>query len=688
MHGRRTFGDGAGDMDVMWGWAVALMLCCGATVLGAEPGPELLHRVVPDAEHFEAEAGPPAYWQGYNGTERTGLALSTRAVIGSVGYSGKPLDLLVGLDADGVITGALVLEQHEPIAATGAQAADFDQLLAQLPGRSIRETVRVVRHGAGPDEVDAVTGATVSSSVMVDAALTAARTVGRAAGIIASAGIDLDRFEPADWAELLADGSLATRRISGADARAALAAVGAAPAVPVADDETFAELFVGLASAARIGRNLLGDRRFASVSAGQTSRDLTLFIGGRGIYSFRGTSWRRDGWFDRVQVAQDDRTWRLAAEGHIRLDELAAEGAPELREMSLFTMPAGSGFRPDLPWRLQLLVPGTSMDGSPVSALLDVAYELPGSYREPPSIPLWERIWRGRTVELAILLAALGVLSAIFFGQNWLASRPALLNRVRAAFLAFTLLWLGWYAGAQLSVVQVLTFVEALRTGFRWDGFLLEPLVFVLWAGVAAALVLWGRGPFCGWLCPFGALQELLNHAARRLKVPQYAVPWWLHERLRSLKFLIFLGLFAVSLGSTGLAYQVAEIEPFKTAIVLRFWREAWFVAWALLILAVGLFVERAWCRYLCPLGAALALPARLRQFEWLRRRRQCGVECRICAIQCPVGAIQPEGQIHPGECIHCLNCQANFWNDRVCPPLIERRKRAERQTASGSPSS
>ena len=146
-----------------------------------------------------------------------------------------------------------------------------------------------------------------------------------------------------------------------------------------------------------------------------------------------------------------------------------------------------------------------------------------------------------------------------------------------------------------------------------------------------------------------------------------------------ALKFLVFLGLFAVSLGSTGLAHRLAEVEPFKTAIVLRFWREPWFVAWALLLLGMGLFVERAFCRYLCPLGAALALPARLRQFEWLKRHRQCGVECRICEVQCPVGAIQPEGPIHPGECIYCLNCQANYRNDRVCPPMIERRKRAER---------
>lgn len=666
-------------------WLIATLLLAWLPAAAAEPGPDLLHRVFPGAERFEPVAGPPPYWKVRRGDAAVGAVLSTAATIGSLGYSGKPLDILVGLDAAGTITGALVVEQHEPIMATGSTAADFDRLVAALAGRSVREPVSVVRSGAGPGQVDAVAGATVSSSVFVDAVMTAARAVARDMGALPSAGIDLDRFAPASWDDLVGDGSLAVRRIDGAEAAAALTALGASPEMAIDATGTVAEIYLGLASAARIGRNLLGDRAYAAATARLHPGDLLVFVGGRGLYSFRGTRWRRDGWFDRIQIAQDDRTWRLAADGHTRIDELAAPGAPELREMSLFTLPAGSEFRPDKPWRLQLALPGRTAEGSEVTAVFELPYAIPASYlvAPPESRPLWRQIWQARRVDIAVLLAGLGVLTVIFFGQDWLVTRPLLLRRVRLGFLLFTLLWLGWYATAQLSVVNVLTFTDALRSGFRWDSFLLEPLIFILWCGVAAGLVLWGRGPFCGWLCPFGALQEILNQGARRLKVPQVAIPWWLHERLRSLKFLIFLGLFAASLGSVGLVHRLVEFEPFKTAIVLHFWRAPWFVAWALLVLGMGLFVERAWCRYLCPLGAALGMGARLRQFEWLRRRRQCGVECRICAIQCPVGAIQPEGSIHPGECIHCLHCQENYHNDRVCPPLIERRKRTERRGAA-----
>jgi polyferredoxin len=207
-------------------------------------------------------------------------------------------------------------------------------------------------------------------------------------------------------------------------------------------------------------------------------------------------------------------------------------------------------------------------------------------------------------------------------------------------------------------------------------------LIFILWCYVAATLLFWGRGVFCGWLCPFGALQELLNMLARRFKVPQVQVPFALHERLRPIKFLIFLGLMAVALGSMPRAQLLAEVEPFKTAVVLRFLREWPFVLYALGLLVANLFIQRFFCRYLCPLGAALAIPARIRQFEWLRRHRKCGVECHICEVHCPVQAIHPNGQIHPGECIYCLRCQVNYFDETVCPALIERRKRRERREA------
>jgi NosR/NirI family transcriptional regulator, nitrous oxide reductase regulator len=83
-----------------------------------------------------------------------------------------------------------------------------------------------------------------------------------------------------------------------------------------------------------------------------------------------------------------------------------------------------------------------------------------------------------------------------------------------------------------------------------------------------------------------------------------------------------------------------------------------------------------------------LAIPARVRMFEWLKRHPQCGRECNICEHHCPVQAIHPSGAINPNECIHCLKCQTLYFDEYVCPPLVQRRKRRERrqELAAGRP--
>ena len=289
------------------------------------------------------------------------------------------------------------------------------------------------------------------------------------------------------------------------------------------------------------------------------------------------------------------------------------------------------------------------------------------------------KMWVIKLPEVVILLVALGVLTVIFFFQDWLVRRPLLTDRVRIGFLVFTLFGIGWYANAQLSVVNILAVFNALISGFDWSYFLMEPLIFILWGSVAVGLLFWGRGPYCGWLCPFGALQELLNRLAKLVRIPQLPLPWGLHERLWPLKYLIFLVLFGFSLHSLDWAERLAEVEPFKTAIILKFVRDWPFVLFAVAVLVPGLFIERFYCRYLCPLGAALAIPGRLRMFEWLKRYKQCGAPCQICGNECMVQAIHPEGKINVNECLYCLHCQVVYSDDHACPVLIQKRLKHER---------
>jgi transcriptional regulator of nitric oxide reductase/ferredoxin len=647
---------------------------------------------MPGATRVGAVEGEPPAAPAYRGDELLGYVFHTREVVASVGYSGKPLDVLVGLGLDGRITGASIIEQHEPILVIGVAPEDLEAFVDRYRGLDVRTPVAVARAGRGANKVDAVSGATISSTVINDAIIRAARAVARSRGLFGEARIDLASHEPVDWAGLLADGSLQRLELTVGEVEAALAEQGAhlyPDGAGPGPDATVADLYFALATPARSGRNLLGDQLYNRALAELTEGDQLIFVGGRGLYSFKGTAWRRSGFFERLQLVQGERTFQLSAEQHRRIDELAIEGAPELRELALFTLPNDSGFAADQPWRLELLVQGRTGSDQPAYASFAATYVLPQRYISEPAEPgaeragpLWQRVWEERAVDIAVLGVALLALTGILVVQDTIVRRRRLWLALRLAFLCFTLLWLGWYASAQLSVINVLTFAEALRTGFQWDMFLLEPLMFILWSYVAVALLFWGRGVFCGWLCPFGALQELTNQLGRRLGVAQIRMPFALHERIWPLKYVVFLGLFALSLGPMALAIRFAEVEPFKTAIVLRFDRAWPFVIYALALLGIGLFVERAFCRYLCPLGAAFAIPARIRQFEWLKRHRQCGAPCQICAVGCPVQAIHPDGRINPNECIHCLACQVNYYDAYVCPPMIERRTRRAKRAA------
>ncbi|MGO3934241.1 NosR/NirI family protein [Rhodopseudomonas pseudopalustris] len=715
---------------------VVLAACCWFSVSTCSAASRLTDflgkaeptELVPGADRFGPLQGEPAIAPVYRKDELVGFAYLNSEVSNATGYSGKPIHILVGIDPRGVLTGLKLVDHKEPIVLVGIPVQRILDVMNKLTGTDMAS---VARGDARPPQIDIVSGATVTVLVMGDSIVRSATKLIRSGRIgtqdpsAAAAAPPLRKSlaggsgEIRDWETLLGDGSIRRLHLTVADVNQAFEKSGSPAAAEHPEqgdpEESFIEMFAADVAVPTIGRSLLGDDGFDRLAARLKPGQQAILVAGSGRYSFKGSGYVRGGIFDRIELIQDGNSMRFRDRDHTRLGAVAAEGAPELREIALFVVPSGFAFDPTEPWSLQLAVQRVINTRDKALLTFDLGYTLPEAYIksepapppviQPPSPaaapapvsgaaanpldeePLWMRIWRGNVVNIGITIAALGVLTLIFFFQNSLVRRPALYTWVRRGYLAFILVWLGWYANAQLSVVNVMTFANSLMSGFNWEYFLSAPLIFLLWAAVAAGLLFWGRGPFCGWLCPFGALQELLSNLAKALKVPQYRLPWGLHERLWPIKYIIFLGLFGMSLYSTALAEQLAEVEPFKTAIVLKFVREWPYVIYALTVLAAGLFVERFFCRYMCPLGAALAIPGRIRTFEWLRRWKECGSPCQRCANECPVQAIHPEGHINVNECIYCMHCQELYFDDHRCPHMIQVRLKREKREALSSPS-
>lgn len=220
-------------------------------------------------------------------------------------------------------------------------------------------------------------------------------------------------------------------------------------------------------------------------------------------------------------------------------------------------------------------------------------------------------------------------------------------------------------AGSLQAVLASPGVMAALTSG-RPDALaLLAPLGFIAAVGLA------GGRLACGWICPFGFIQDLLY----RIPFPGIRIP----EGFRPLKyvmlafFLVLLPLlFRASPETTGDPWFCKAVCPAGTSLagwplvsgdtggVFRTgFLFAWKSALAVAVLILGVSVERPFCRYLCPLGAAWGLLGRAAVLR-MRVSDRC-TRCGMCGSVCPMGIEIWRRQSSP-ECIRCMKCL------EVCP--------------------
>ncbi|MCW9053363.1 MAG: NosR/NirI family protein [Motiliproteus sp.] len=642
------------------------------------------------------------------GDEVIGYAFETQDIVDIPAYSGAPINTLVMMKPDGQFIHSEVLEHHEPILLVGIPEEKLFSFVDQYDNLKVTDRVRVgaANTTEGVISVDAVAGATVTVMVVNEAIMRAAKKVGIALGleglstdiIPPPSTIKEEVFEKADWVKLLGDGSIRKLILNRGQIDEAFIGTKAEEvdvASPEQKEDSFIELFYTPLNIPTIGRNLLGEEQYAWLQSELQEGDHAIAVFGNGRYSFKGNGFVRGGIFDRLQLQQHGKVISFHDTDYYRFQDFLVEGYPGFSETAIFIIRSQYDFDHGSPWQVELLV------RRQVGALDSYFTSFYGDYLtkdeyitrpempeivEEIDVPLWVSVWENKTFQITVLSISLVLLTAIIFMQDYLVRFPRFLNNLRHLFLIYTVGFIGWYTLGQLSVVNVFTFVHALMGDFRWELFLLDPVIFILWGYVAMSILLWGRGIFCGWLCPFGALQELINVVARKLKIKQYEPPFGLHERLWAVKYIILLGLFAVSLESIGEAERYAEVEPFKTAIMLKFQREWGYVFYAGILLLISIVNRKFYCRYLCPLGAALAIPSKASLFDWLKRRKECGQPCKICANECEIQAIHPDGKINLNECHYCLDCQMSYYNDSKCPPLVQKKRKKAKMAKNQIP--
>tara|TARA_R110002051_G_scaffold95821_1_gene165833 strand:- start:7276 stop:9384 length:2109 start_codon:yes stop_codon:yes gene_type:complete len=656
-----------------------------------------IQALFPKATRIEPKQERPPVYSVYQLDELLGYAFESNDYSNLQGFSGKPIRLLIGMDPQGVLSGVRVVEHHEPVFLHGLGEQALFDFVEQYRQQDISTPIVVggrqaeTVDGTSITQFDGVSKATVSVVILNETVLIAAMSVARqllegfASSPLATPRVDL--FEPLDWQQLLDRQYLQRWHISQAEAETALAQrLAYFPSLQIdSAEQPFSEVYFAYLNTPNSGRNLLGQVEFDKLSQELKANEQALLVISDGLYRHVPDDFTPATAPSRLVLMQNNKAIELHDMNYNNGAVLEVLNTP-LRDAvaHIFRIKPHAGFNPAEPADLQLNV---SLKRNPLvedNALFTQALTLdPALFdiQPPPAVakpkPIWLRMWQERGWQVGITLLALVLLTGVFVFQQRISRHSRAFHLFRGGFLVFTLVFLGLYAQGQLSVVNIFTLLLALGSDFDLSVFLMDPVIFILWSFTFISLFIWGRGLFCGWLCPFGALQEMLAWLAKKLHIRQWKIADPLHRRLQWIKYAVLIGLLATAFISLTLAERLAEIEPFKTSITLFFVRNWPFVLYALVLLGLGLFVHKFYCRYLCPLGAGLAMLGKYHLFSWLKRIDACGKPCQHCKNHCEIGAINRDGSIDYNECIQCLECIVILNNDDQCVASISAAKQA-----------
>lgn len=638
--------------------AMALVMSLASSVLQAQPPrqpvegnpvrtpfstdvqPAWLQQVMPAADSFSDKQDEPPVYEAYRSTDNGG-----RELLGYVfltadvppeerGFS-APIPMLVGVDLNNQLTGMKILNYVESYTNTLGDFLADPVFQGQFAGKSIADDFRI------NSDIDGIAGATVSTFAITRGIREAARRVaGAYNGFTPGTALErarhqriLQEMQTFSWDELVEQDII--RQISmnlpGGEVLELTFTYMGHPAL--------GEYFIGNTAYARAERD-------ASARLGGNQMIL-MAVGGSGYQQFRQ---------DRLQLQQGDLPLRrltanlLVSAGNA--DAGLVDGRAEFagaivlddrydlsQPINIFYQPLGSLD----PYELQYEILGLGQRLASGDAILSDA-EIERIIRAENSAirqffndPPWGVTPWG---EVAMLILIFALVLTAFFRNN---------ARWRWAALTLVMVYLGFMKAGFLSVAHI--------TGVlvQGPGFLLNnlPLLMIVVFTVVTTLI-WGR-LFCSSLCPFGAVQDFISRFTPKrwlLKVPQKWHDLGIYTKYAFLAFIIGAALIANNVA----VFQY--FEPFGTLFFLSGSAVLFAILGAILLACVA--VPRFYCRYVCPLGAALGVVSFISPRR-IKRVPQCQV-CTVCEHACPTGAIRRE-KIDFKECVRCDVCERKLIN-------------------------
>ena len=606
-----------------------------------------------------------------NNQTTIGYIYSTWDMVKSLGYDRSPYEIIIGLNTSGTIAGAKLTYHNEPLFEHDVSEEDLLKYVQRTKDINIANGMAKSSTDK-PIRPDTVHRGTISSNLMHQAIFQSSRNAALSIGLYDNQNTNRLNYlkeQNLNWDQLVKNNYITYKRNYISESLKDYSNKN--------ETTKYSEIAFTLITPRSIGYNILKKNRHDKYMASLNSKDQAILIAGNG-YSFKGDKWRSSKKFERIRLVQGEIIIKFNASDHTRISKIQSKNSPIFKEVSIFKIDYKYKFDPTKAWYLELL--DINYQGKNIKNII-IPYFINEELiiKKVKELPMWINVWLESKFRIMLLSFALLVLSLITIFQDKISKYRKTFKYIRISYLSFTLIWIGWYTGAQLSIFNILSIIRIPITGADLNYFLIDPLIFIILAFTIISALILGRGLFCGWLCPFGALQELIGWIAKNLGIKKREIPEKYYTKLWTIKYFILVTIIGMSFISMETASTLAEVEPFKTAIMRHFNRGIPYVSYAIVLLCLSAFMERGFCRFVCPLGAGIAIIGKLRITDNLKRRQECGSPCNLCSTSCPVNAIPSEGKdkgkIIMSECFRCLDCQLEYVDTKRCPPLVNIQK-------------
>lgn len=617
----------------------------------------LLKKVLPDAASFSEKAGDPPVYRAFGAAEQgaegelIGYLFETPDYPPEeIGYS-APIEVLVGMDLDGILSGIEVLYYRESYKSIRGDFLNSERFPNQFEGKSVSEGFRPGR------DLDGVSRATITSWATSRGIRNAARKVAQSyltdSEFVANATsgeVALGILEEQSWEEMKESGLVKEFSV-------------------LLDDQTELNLSLAFMGNEALGELLVGPDDYSRAEREASNRVpdgsmLLVGIDGNASMPFRQ---------ERLAITQGDAVYNIERRRFVYVGSADyGKIAGQVRFAGAIVMSSDI----DLSQPFTVLY-DTGLQVESVEELAQVDYQippvalslatgspLPAEYMPKSASPFpdfddFEEVDEGVLATLINSAPLAEVLALLLLFAMVMTAFLRKSSTIRWITLGYTLFYLGFYNGTFLSVSHITNGLKLGPSLFLNDLPLLLIVVFTI-----VTTLFWGR-VFCSSLCPFGALQDFITRIMP--KKWQLEVPQAIHDKALYIKYGILALLVVTALTFSDLSL-FQYFEPFGT--IFYFSRSM--VLWAILavFLLASMFISRFYCRYACPLGAALGVTSFLSPFR-IKRVQQCEV-CKVCENSCPTGAIRGH-EIDFKECVRCDICESKLITKAgVCKHTVE----------------